>query len=314
MQQELPPSLRAFWSLLILVSMMAGLVLLSTFQEEQEDSSKILPQSENSTLEGNEDRLKAPQLQSIALDSAVSDSLLAAGLPDRVAKNIIAYQKAGGKIDSRDRLMNIYGMNDSLLAIFLPFVDTSNWGQKKQAQFENWDLNSYTYEERAPYKGSKKQWTKRKSFKDFEINAAYAEDLMQIKGIGPVLSMRILDIREKLGGFRSKEELYGIWSLDSSVVDSLFAKAAFMPSKNQRKIDLNSASEEELRDHPYITWRLASVMVAYREQHGPYPDLATLNEIKIMRPETFSKISPYLYINDQISPIDQQDTTTSLSP
>jgi competence protein ComEA len=63
-----------------------------------------------------------------------------------------------------------------------------------------------------------------------------------------------------------------------------------------KKINLNTADANLLKQHSYIKWNLANAIVQYRLQHG---DLKTINELQniaLTTPEVFAKISPYLEI------------------
>ena len=54
-----------------------------------------------------------------------------------------------------------------------------------------------------------------------EINAADAEDWQKFRGIGPVLSKRILGFKNLLGGFIEVDQLYLVYGLDSSLVEDI---------------------------------------------------------------------------------------------
>lgn len=53
------------------------------------------------------------------------------------------------------------------------------------------------------------------------LNVATAEELARFRGIGPVLSERIVKFRDGLGGFAHPELLYHVYGLDSSVVKAM---------------------------------------------------------------------------------------------
>lgn len=55
-----------------------------------------------------------------------------------------------------------------------------------------------------------------------DLNLANAEDLLPVRGIGPVLSQRIINYRDALGGYKKKSQLYKVYGLDSVVVLRLF--------------------------------------------------------------------------------------------
>ncbi|WP_045688853.1 ComEA family DNA-binding protein [Hymenobacter sp. AT01-02] len=57
---------------------------------------------------------------------------------------------------------------------------------------------------------------------------------------------------------------------------------------------INTSSFELLQGHPYIGKRLARVIVAFRQQHGPFKQAADLRQIRILDATTLEKLQPYL--------------------
>jgi competence protein ComEA len=60
------------------------------------------------------------------------------------------------------------------------------------------------------------------------------------------------------------------------------------------KIDINAADVNTLKQHPYIRWNLARAIVAYRQQHGPFMNVADLERLNILGAADLQKIVPYL--------------------
>lgn len=233
----------------------------------------------------------APPLKPLDPNQASLQELVAMGFPPKIARNIDKYRLKGGQFYDKKGLMRMYGMNDSLYQVVSPYL-----------RFPDWE-EVYPKPEDRLFKERPRKPQRKPGIRRFELNGAYAEDFAQIRGIGPVLSLRILAFREALGGFRHREQLYDVYGLDSALVDSLLAYTWLDVSKVRlKKLNVNTATADTLRRHPYLNWRLAGLIVAYREQHGPYEHLEALQEIKILRPETFQKICPYLFAGDTLAP------------
>jgi competence ComEA-like helix-hairpin-helix protein len=114
-----------------------------------------------------------------------------------------------------------------------------------------------------------------------------------LPGIGSKLAARIVNFREKLGGFHSVEQIKETYGLP----DSTYEKAKnYLQSSTAsiKKFNINSATKEELKVHPYIKWQLANAIVEYRNQHGAYKNLTDLKNIMLIDEATFDKILPYL--------------------
>ena len=65
---------------------------------------------------------------------------------------------------------------------------------------------------------------------------------------------------------------------------------------SHQKINLNRCNVEHLGSHPYISWKIAKLIIRYREQHGPFKQLEELKYIKILDEQAYKKIKEYLYI------------------
>ncbi|SHN16939.1 DNA uptake protein ComE [Cyclobacterium lianum] len=120
-----------------------------------------------------------------------------------------------------------------------------------------------------------------------------AVELQLVNGVGPVLSERIVAFRNKLGGFYRAEQLLEVYGVDAELAGKIYATFPFGAAITQ-KIDINESEVEELARHPYVGFGEAKVIVAYRNQHGPYQSADELLRIKIFNKEWVDRISPYL--------------------
>lgn len=125
------------------------------------------------------------------------------------------------------------------------------------------------------------------------LNSADTTAFKQIRGIGSKLSARIVSFREKLGGFHSAEQVREVYGLPPEVADALLAQSELDPLP-LRKISVNTATAEQLAAHPYLPWKTARVLVAYREQHGPFANAEQLKNVKEADQQTLQKALPYL--------------------
>jgi len=65
-------------------------------------------------------------------------------------------------------------------------------------------------------------------------------------------------------------------------------------SGSVKKLNVNTATKDELKVHPYIKWNLANAIVEYRNQHGAFKSLDELKNIALIDEATFEKIVHYL--------------------
>jgi competence protein ComEA len=64
-----------------------------------------------------------------------------------------------------------------------------------------------------------------------------------------------------------------------------------------KQIDINTATVDEMKSHPYIRYNLANAFMQYRTQHGNFSSVADIKKIMIITDDIFNKVSPYLTIN-----------------
>ena len=128
-----------------------------------------------------------------------------------------------------------------------------------------------------------------------DINAGDSAAFDALPGIGGSYSRRIINFRNRLGGFYKVEQIAETFGLPDSVFQKI--KPLLKISGNDvKKLNVNTAKEEELKAHPYIRWQLAKVITEYKKQHGDFKTLQDLKKIMTIDEETYNKISPYLII------------------
>lgn len=126
-----------------------------------------------------------------------------------------------------------------------------------------------------------------------DLNRADSIQLLALPGIGPYLSQRIINYREKLGGFYSMNQLVDVYGLKKSRVDSMCSSLKIDLSR-LRSINVNIATIGELSIHPYISYREASDILRLRKRRGQILDLESLRKKKIFQDSAFSRVKPYL--------------------
>ncbi|MEM9416919.1 MAG: helix-hairpin-helix domain-containing protein [Bacteroidota bacterium] len=128
----------------------------------------------------------------------------------------------------------------------------------------------------------------------FDINTANATQLRTIKGIGEILSARIVKFRDKLGGFVQLDQYEEVYGLQPEVVDRLKRRAYISLNFRPQCLDINTVDIQTLAAHPYLTYQQARAIVRYREQHGLFPHLEALKDLVLKDSTMLEKIRPYL--------------------
>ena len=106
--------------------------------------------------------------------------------------------------------------------------------------------------------------------------------------------MRIVNFREKLGGFYSIEQVRETYGLPDSTYQKIKLNLK-LDNSEVKKININNASVEDLKSHPYIRYNIANAIIAYRKEHGSFSAISDLKKIMIITDEVYQKIAPYLH-------------------
>lgn len=128
-----------------------------------------------------------------------------------------------------------------------------------------------------------------------EINSAGIEDFMKLKGIGEYFARKIVSYRESLGGFLRVEQLMEVPKMDSSRYLQLVPYVTVNPHAI-RKINVNTATLEALKQHPYIGYNIALSITSYRQAHGPFQRPEDLKKSALVTEKVYARISPYIRI------------------
>lgn len=126
-----------------------------------------------------------------------------------------------------------------------------------------------------------------------ELNRCDTADITRIPRFGSKRAQKIVEYREKLGGFHSLEQLHDIYILQN--VDISYCEKYFTVNPSfVKKIKVNTMSYKELKEHPYFDAYLAKTVVSYREKNGKIHNLAEFQKITHAYQELMDKLSPYL--------------------
>ena len=196
-----------------------------------------------------------------------ADSLQLLPLNVFARKNLIKYRDKGGTFYDLDDVSKVYGMKANELEILKPFI-------------------------RFPKPKIRKQPMVKSKSKILDLNTCSREDLMAMRGIGPVLSQRIIKFRNKLGGFTSADQLREVYGLPDSIFTEILPYLT--AGKEIQTLSINSITLKELASHPYINWNQAKVIIKYRDQHFPLNSTDDLNRIKILDSLFVARLEPYL--------------------
>lgn len=208
------------------------------------------------------------------------------GVREKTARTILKYVSKGGKFYKAEDIQKIWGLRAADVKRLLPYVKISRSAGQYAAIVkkdfpENKPLQSF-------YKSNKE-------VKNIDINRADTSAFISLPGIGSKLSQRIIAFRQRLGGFYSVDQVAETYFLADSIFEKI--KPILTVNSNEiKKININIATAEEMKSHPYIKYNLANAIVQYRKQHGDFASVESIKKIMIVSEDVFIKVAPYLTI------------------
>lgn len=200
------------------------------------------------------------------------------GLKERTIKTIENYLRKGGHFKKPEDLQRIYGLPKNKYEQLVPFIRIPEMQDHKQVATN------------AP-----KSFEKHNYNLIIDANTSDTSAFINLPGIGSKLATRIVNFREKLGGFYSVEQVGETYGVPDSTFQKIKPHLQIL-NPEIKKININTASKDELKIHPYIKWNLANAIVEYRTQHGDFKSLSDLKKISTITDEVFEKITNYLWV------------------
>jgi competence protein ComEA len=207
------------------------------------------------------------------------------GIREKTIRTIKNYLSKGGQFRKPEDLQRVYGLFPNEYERIAPYIKI----EPVNASSSNYTEYPKNFSLHTPAK------TISPRYSVVELNSADTAALVALPGIGSKLALRIINFRDKLGGFYSVNQVGEIYGLPDSTFQKL-KQYLKIESIAVRKININTASVDELKAHPYIKYSLANPIIAYRNEHGPFLKMEDIKKVMVVTEEVYTKIAPYLAI------------------
>ncbi len=234
--------------------------------------------SANSSARGNE-RETEPEFEDSVSDFDPNildaDGFVALGFSPRQADVIIRYRRSIGGFRTKDDFAKCYVVSDVMMERLGPHICMA---------------------EKDPHDSVSSDTLR------IEINSADSTTLRRISGVGDVLVVRIMEYRERLGGFVSVEQLAEIRGMTPENLDRI-AEQIRVDSCEIQKIDVNFAPQKtlvgQMGNHPYVTGEMLRKLLKNRQLKGGWRNIGEMVEQDIMTSEEAERLSPYLLLRSE---------------
>lgn len=203
------------------------------------------------------------------------------GLSDKQIAVLKNYEKKGGRFKVKTDLKKIYSINDRLYKRLEPYIQIKTIPDSERTKQQ--DRASLLYDK-----------FERNKAELIDINTCDTTALISLKGIGSILSKRILKYKDVLGGFYRIEQLKEVYGVTAETYDLIKDYIVVTNLDGIKKININKVDATSLAKHPYLSPKDAKLIVNYRDQHGSYVNIEDLAKIGTLSDLAIAKIAPYL--------------------
>ncbi|MBS1641125.1 MAG: helix-hairpin-helix domain-containing protein [Bacteroidetes bacterium] len=195
------------------------------------------------------------------------------GLKDKTIKTILNYRSKGGKFKTPEDIRKIWGLKKEDADRIIPYAKIESKTNNNNSAKET--INTSTIK--------------------IDINIATPQEWFAIPNMDRTLAYKIIKYKEKLGGFLTIQQVKETYGLTDSLFKTI-EPYLILQTTNIKKININTADDYTLSNHPYINKDVAKAIIIYRTQHGAYTKIDDIKKIVFIKDELYNKIAPYLAV------------------
>ncbi len=289
---------------LIILIVLVGIFFLVPYLFPSKNKIQISENSSTATSQQLVQTVNTAQLFPFDPNTIDSSGWKKLGLRDKTIRTIVHYREKGGRFRQPEDIRRIYGLHKDEADRLIPYIQI---GEQKTFAAKN---PHSVISDNAQY-----------AF-PIEINKAGVNHWAALPGISAALAQRIVNYRNAMHGFKNIDQVaktYGLSAATFSNIKSYLRltkeDAVVEPSNtnnnltekqavaeytskniNTVKVNINTASEQDLLSQKHIPKSVAKAIVIYREQHGQYENVADIKKIVFINDEMYTRIAPYLTV------------------
>ena len=241
---------------------------LANLEEQEKIRKSHTPKNEISVV-----------LQPFDPNTADSVLLRQLGLPVYIVRNILKYRAKGGVFRSPESFSRIYGLKEEVYQKLKPYITIAPLVSVSHVRTDTFRQLKDTI----PYIPKYEEGT------IVDLNKVDTSILKRIPGIGSTLARMIVVYRQRLGGFYDVSQLQEVPHVRVELNKWFVVTPAGL-----HKIQVNSASLDKLRSHPYMDFYKAKAIMEYRRKRGKIKGLSQLSMFEEFTEKDLKRLSPYL--------------------
>ncbi len=206
----------------------------------------------------------------------------ALGMSNQEIDRLLQFRKQDKWINSAKQFQQVTKVSDSLFNVISPYFKFPEWVTNPKPK------KSFTYQNNYNKTVTQK----------IDLNKATAIQLQRVNGIGEKLSERIIKYRNKfVGGFIADVQLQDVYGLTSEVIERVTNEFTVKTPRVIQKINLNTATTEELVTVQYIDYEIAYNIIEQRTLRDGFKSFEELTKVKDFPVNKIEIIKLYLFLN-----------------
>ncbi len=204
------------------------------------------------------------------------------GMSPEEIDRLLKFREQNKWVNSAKQFQEVTKISDSLLNAISIYFKFPEWVTNPKPK------TSFNYQNNAPKKVDQK----------LDLNKATAKQLQRVNGIGEKLSDRIIKFRNKFeGGFIADVQLQDVYGISPEVHERLLNQFTVKTPRQIEKINLNTATIDELVTIQHIDYEIAYEILDQRTLREGFKSLDYLTKVKNFPVDKIEIIKLYLRLN-----------------
>lgn len=271
--------------ILFLIFFISGFLVISYYVDFSEENAMDMDSEEVIAIQKELDSLrtidiasKKPKIFPFNPNFITDFKGYTLGMSAEEIDRLLAFRKENKWINSVEDFKQVTKVSDSLLNKISPYFKFPDWvnNPKSKTKYVKRGFKDKTFKQKA------------------DLNIATHEQLEEVNGIGKAFSKRIIDYRNKLGGFTNDIQLYEVYGLDYQIINKVLNEFTVKTPKGIIKMNLNTISASDIATIPGISFDLAKRIWEYRILNERIKSFSELENIEGLTKRKLQGIPLYL--------------------